>query len=194
MKRCRNSAGAGLCDCLSSEGRTDRERGLLGAEGHLVQHDGAEVALVLGRAAEVEELALRTPSTKGNGRTQCAAATSSSAAGRVLRRGLSLGKGLGKRVGEKGWGKGSGKGVGAKGRARGGEKGREGIAALRRPRSTAGAAAEARFYLRSVWLFEGTGSGPGGPAGRSTSWPRPTAAPTWRRWRGGTGRRARRGC
>ena len=66
MKRCGNSAGAaGLCDDLSSERRTDREGGLLGAEGHLVQHDTAEVALVLGRAAEVEELALRTAVHKG---------------------------------------------------------------------------------------------------------------------------------
>ena len=51
----------------------DREGRLLGAEGHLVQDHGAEVALILSRAAEVEELALRTPSTRGNGRTQCAA-------------------------------------------------------------------------------------------------------------------------
>ena len=35
---------------------------------------------------------------------------------------------------------------------------------------------------------------PGGPAGRWPWWPRPRAAPTWRCWRAGTGRRARRGC
>ena len=45
--------------------KSDGEGGLLGAEGHLVEDHGAEVALVLGGAAEVEELALRTPSTQG---------------------------------------------------------------------------------------------------------------------------------
>ena len=43
----------------------DGEGRLLGAEGHLVEDHGAEVALVLGRAAEVEELALRTAVHKG---------------------------------------------------------------------------------------------------------------------------------
>ena len=58
--------GEGLVvDASHAHTKGDREGGLLGAEGHLVEDHGAEVALVLGGAAEVEELALRTPSTQG---------------------------------------------------------------------------------------------------------------------------------
>tara|TARA_B100000575_G_C23103652_1_gene636875 strand:+ start:1400 stop:1750 length:351 start_codon:yes stop_codon:yes gene_type:complete len=58
--------GEGLVvDAGEADAQGDREGGLLGAEGHLVEDHGAEVALVLGGAAEVEELALRTPSTQG---------------------------------------------------------------------------------------------------------------------------------
>ena len=70
------TAGLGegaVVDASDAHAQGDGEARLLGLEGHLVEHHGAEVALVLGRATEVEELALRTPSTGGNGRTQCAA-------------------------------------------------------------------------------------------------------------------------
>lgn len=148
--------GEGLVvDASHADTKGDREGGLLGAEGHLVEDHGAEVALVLGGAAEVEELALRTPSTQGT-------------VGRSVRLGV--------------WGC-SGRGMG--------------VGVVNVWKSAAIEAAEARaaallFYLR---CGEGGSRGfRGGPAGRSTSWPRPRAATTWRRWRGGTGRRARRGC
>ena len=58
--------GEGLVvDASHADTQGHGEGGLLGAEGHLVEDHGAEVALVLGGAAEVEELALRTPSTRG---------------------------------------------------------------------------------------------------------------------------------
>ena len=44
------------------------------AQGHLVQDDGLQVALVLGGAAQVEELALRTPSTRGTVGAVCGSA------------------------------------------------------------------------------------------------------------------------
>jgi hypothetical protein len=61
-----------VVDASHADAQGDREGGLLGREGHLVQDHALEVALVLGRAAEVEELALRTPPTYGRS-AQCAA-------------------------------------------------------------------------------------------------------------------------
>ena len=52
-----------VVDAGEADAERDREGGLVRGEGHLVQDDGLEVALVLGGAAQVHELALRTPPT-----------------------------------------------------------------------------------------------------------------------------------
>lgn len=58
----------GVVHARHADAERDREGRLVRAQGHLVQDDALQVALVLGGAAQVEELALRTPSTRGNGR------------------------------------------------------------------------------------------------------------------------------
>ena len=144
---------ARVVDAGHADAERDGEGGLVRAQGHLVQHDRAEVALVLDEAAQVEELALRTPSTRGNGR-------------RSVRLGVAVG--LIDR-----W-----------------MAGLQRLLNLRAPPPVASAAGAACRR----WGLEAVRGAPGGPAGRSTWSPRPRAAPRWRCRRGGTGRRARRGC
>ena len=55
---------AAVVDAGDAHAEGDGEGGLLGGEGHLVQHDALEVALVLGGAAQVDELLLRA-TTRG---------------------------------------------------------------------------------------------------------------------------------
>ena len=61
-----------VVDASDPHTESHRKRGLLRAQGHLVEHDALEIALVLRRATEVHELALRTPPTYGRS-AQCAA-------------------------------------------------------------------------------------------------------------------------
>ena len=53
----------GVVDAGHADAERDREGRLVRGEGHLVQDHALQVALVLGGAAEVHELALRTPPT-----------------------------------------------------------------------------------------------------------------------------------
>ena len=53
----------GVVDASHADAQSNREAGLVRGEGHLVQDHALQVALVLGGAAEVHELALRTPPT-----------------------------------------------------------------------------------------------------------------------------------
>jgi hypothetical protein len=185
--------GEGLVvDAGEAHAEGDGEGRLLGAEGHLVEDHGAEVALVLGRAAEVEELALRTPSTGGTvGRSvrlgECgdaaygAAAYGAAAYGAAAYGAAAYGAAACGAAAKQEAGLGVGEGGG-----------RRAEATPRAPKATcatAGGGYACRGWGRFEWRAPGHG-----PAGRSTWWPRPRAAPRWRRWRGGTGRRATRGC
>ena len=62
---------ARVVDAGEADAERHGEGRLVRVEGHLVQDDALEVALVLGGAAQVEELALRTPSTRERSDAVC---------------------------------------------------------------------------------------------------------------------------